>query len=77
MSPARGGQFRWRNAAVERVEEVLTQKVRGPADETPDYTATDSAPFNKAVMRLFRKKMASLSPPLAPLLLELADSPRC
>lgn len=31
---------------------------RGPGDAMPDYTAIDAAPLNRAVMTLFRRKMA-------------------
>eukprot|EP00873_Tetraselmis_striata_P028438 jgi/Tetstr1/448702/TSEL_035941.t1 len=32
---------------------------RGPGDAMPDYTAIDAAPLNRAVMTLFRRKMAA------------------
>ena len=31
----------------------------GPCDETPDYGALDSSPWNKAIMALFRRRMVS------------------
>mmetsp|Transcript_31660 Transcript_31660/g.56669 ORF Transcript_31660/g.56669 Transcript_31660/m.56669 type:complete len:269 (-) Transcript_31660:1084-1890(-) len=33
---------------------------RGPPDEMPDYSAIDSTPVNRAVMALFRRKMAAV-----------------